>query len=169
MNIVPIMFASPAYDEMVNLRLESIYYPIGLEIDTEAFAQEYKNVHLAVYSDSHELIGGVVALVSEELDEFMIKRKICLFKQIFIKKEYQRMGLGAQLLSTLEKMLIDKGYRELRLHVHLEIIEYYSGMGYCVHAKPFMANGIKQQVMKKKLQQKSNKLEQLVAVGNERA
>ena len=161
------MFASPAYDELVNMRIETLYQPLNAEINIEDLALEYKDVHLAVYDDKLQMIGGIVAKVTEEQDEFMNKRKICLLRQVFVKTKFQRLGLGKKMLSCLEKMLIDKGYKEIRLYAHLDVIDFYTRLGYSKHGRPFKDYGIKQHIMKKKIQKKSLKLDKLEAVGSE--
>lgn len=167
MNFVSVMFASPVYDELVQIRLESLYLPLQATIDIEAFAEEYKDVHLAVYDSKNQLIGAVVAKVCEEEDEFMNKRKICLLKQVVVQKRFQRLGLGKEMLASLEQLLIDKGYKEIRLFAHIGAMDYYTNMGYAKHGKPFKGSGIKQHTMKKKIQKKSTRLHRLEAVGHE--
>ncbi|MGH1336029.1 MAG: GNAT family N-acetyltransferase [Aureispira sp.] len=165
MNIVSVMFASPIYDELVDLRLAYLYRPLEAKIDIEAFAQEYKDVHLAVSNEEGEVIGAVVAKVCEEEDELMNKRKICLLRQVVIKKEQQGMGNGREVLDSIEQLLIDKGYKEIRLHAHVGALDFYKKLGYSTHGKEFTGNGIPQHTLKKKIQKKSDKLEQLKPVG----
>ena len=167
MNFVSVMFASPVYDELVQIRLQSLYIPLEAEINIEAFAQEYKDVHLAVYDVKSQLIGAVVAKVCEEEDEFMNKRKICLLKQVVVKPKLQRLGLGKELMANLEQLLISKGYKEIRLYAHIGAMDYYGKMGFVKHGKPFSGAGIKQHTLKKKIQKKSDKLHRLEAVGYE--
>ena len=166
MNIISVMFASPAYDELVDIRINNLYKPLKAEINIEDFAEEYKDVHLVIY-DKNEMIGGVVAKVCEEEDEFMNKRKICLLRQVVIKKKFQGLGVGRDMLACLEQMLIDKGYKEVRLYAHVDAMDFYAKLGYAKHGKTFKGNGILQHTMKKKIQKKSNKLERLEAVGHE--
>lgn len=167
MYFVSVMFASPVYDQLVQIRLESLYHPLEAEIDIEAFEQEYKDVHLAVYDAKSQIIGAVVAKVCEEEDEFMNKRKICLLKQVVVKPKLQRLGLGKEMMSSLEQLLISKGYKEMRLYAHIGAMDYYANMGFVKHGKPFNGAGIKQHTMKKKIQKKSSKLYRLEAVGYE--
>lgn len=167
MNIISVMFASPAYDELVNIRLDNLYKPLKAEINIDDFAQEYKDVHLVIYDDVGEMVGGVVAKVCEEEDEFMNKRKICLLKQVVIQKKFQRLGLGQKMLEALEELLISKGYKEVRLYAHIGVIDFYTKLGYTKHGKIFTGNGIKQHTMKKKIQKKSDKLERLEAIASE--
>lgn len=165
MDIVSVMFATPSYDELVALRFAYLYEPLSMEIDIELLAEEYKDVHLAVSDEFGELIGAVVAKVSEEEDEFMNKRKICLLRQVVIKKEQQGIGKGSEVLGALEQLLIERGYKEIRLHAHVGAVDFYQKFGYTTHGKQFEANGILQHTMKKKIQKKSDKLEQLQAIG----
>jgi len=167
MNIISVMFASPAYDELVNMRIETLYKPLDATISIENFAIEYKDVHLAFYNDNAQMIGGIVAKVCEEEDEFMNKRKICLLKEVVVKEELQGVGYGAAILAELESLLISKGYKEVRLYTHLGAMEFYGKSGYLKHGKELDIHGIKQHVMKKKIQKKSEKLERLEALGNE--
>ncbi|MFK7799668.1 MAG: GNAT family N-acetyltransferase [Aureispira sp.] len=166
MNIVSVMFATPSYDELVALRLAHLYEPLDMEIDIEVLAEEYKDVHLAVSDERGEVIGAVVAKVSEEKDEFMNKRKICLLRQVVIKKAQQGIGKGSEVLEAIEQLLIERGYKEIRLHAYLGALDFYQKFGYTTHGKQFKANGILQHTMKKKIQKKSDKLEQLQAIGN---
>ena len=154
MNIVSVMFASPTYDELVALRLAYLYQPLKAAIDIEAFAQEYKDVHLAVSNEQGEIIGAVVAKVGEEEDEALNKRKICLLKQVVIKKEQQGRGNGREVLDSIEQLLISKGYKEIRLHAHVGALDFYQKFGYSTHGKEFIGNGIPQHTLKKKIQKK---------------
>jgi predicted GNAT family N-acyltransferase len=165
MNIVSVMFASPKYDELVALRLEYLYRPLGAEADIEAFAQEYKDVHLAVYNAQGAVIGAIVAKVGEEEDEELNKRKICTLRQVVIKKAEQGRGNGRSVLDALEQLLMDKGYKEIRLCAHVGALDFYSKFGYVKHGKEFVGDGILQHTMKKKIQKKSDNLEHLQAVG----
>ncbi|BDS11933.1 GNAT family N-acetyltransferase [Aureispira anguillae] len=165
MNIISVMFASPAYDELVAMRINTLYEPLNAEITIEDFAEEYKDVHLVVYNNQNLLIGGVVAKVCEEEDEFLNKRKICLLRQVVVKKDLQGLGVGRDMLASLEKMLIDKGYKEIRLYAHVGALDFYAKLGYVKHGKEFTGNGIKQHIMKKKIQKKSTKLDKLEAEG----
>ena len=165
MNIVSLMFASPAYDELVNLRLDALYKPLGAEVDLNAFAEEYKDVHLAVYDAQNRLIGGTIAMVSEEEDEMMNKRKICLLKQVVIRPDLQGLGMGRDVLATLEQLLIQKGYKEVRLYAHVGALDFYRKYGYDEHGKSFVEHGIEQHIMKKKIQKKSDKLDHFHAEG----
>jgi GNAT superfamily N-acetyltransferase len=167
MNIVSVMFASPAYDELVNMRIERLYKPLNATISIENFAIEYKDVHLAFYDDHAELIGGILAKACEEEDKFMNKRKICLLKEVVVKEELQGLGYGTAILAALENLLINKGYKEIRLYTHVGAIDFYAKSGYLKHGKELDIHGIKQHVMKKKIQKKSEKLERLEPVGSQ--
>lgn len=164
MYILPVMFSTPAYDEMVHLRIKNLYEPLGAEVNIEDFANEYKDLHLAVYNSRTELIGAVVAQVSEEEDDAFIKRKICLLAQVVVEKTVQGRGLGAEIMAELEKMMIDKGYKELRINAHVKVTDFYEKLGYAKHGKEFVLHGIQQHTMKKKLQNKSDKLEKLESI-----
>lgn len=165
MNIISVMFASPAYDELVALRIETLYKPLNAEISIEDFASEYKDVHLVVYDKENILIGGVVAKVCEEKDEFLNKRKICLLRQVVVRKDLQGLGVGRDMLASLEELLINKGYKEIRLYAHVGALDFYAKLGYNKHGKEFAGNGIKQHIMKKKIQKVSKQLDKLEAVG----
>lgn len=165
MNITSVMFATPEYDELVAMRIETLYEPLHAEITIEDFAQEYKDVHLMVQNEQNVLIGAVVAKVCEEEDEFLNKRKICLLRQVVVRKDLQGLGVGRDVLESLEQLLIDKGYKEIRLYAHVGALDFYTKFGYAKHGKEFTGNGIKQHIMKKKIQKKSEKLDKLEAEG----
>ncbi|CAA6829439.1 MAG: Unknown protein [uncultured Aureispira sp.] len=165
MNITSVMFATPEYDELVAMRIATLYEPLNAEITVEHFAKEYKDVHLRVQNDQSVLIAAVVAKVCEEEDEFMNKRKICLLRQVVVRKDLQGTGLGREVLESIEKLLISKGYKEIRLHAHVGVLDFYTKFGYVKHGKEFTDYGIQLHIMKKKIQKKSEKLEKLEAEG----
>ena len=159
MQIQSVMFASPAYDEMVQLRIENLYHPFQVEIDPSNFADEYKDVHLGVYCPEHGLIGALKVRVLEEEDEFLIRRKVALFKQIVIRKDLQRKGYGSKIFAELEDLLISKGYKEVRFQGHSGAVEFYEKLGFQKMGKVFKEEGIFQLIYRKKIQETSKQVE----------
>ena len=166
MQIQSVMFASPAYDEMVQLRINNLYIPLNADIDPENFASEYKDVHLGVYCSENGLIGALKARVLEENDEFLIRRKVALFKQIVIRKDLQRKGFGSKIFAELEDLLISKGYKEVRFQAHSGAVEFYEKLGFQKQGKVFKEEGIFQLIYRKKIQETSKKVELFEAVLN---
>ena len=146
MHFVTIMFASPAYDEMVRLRVENLYVPLGAEMDLETVAAEYNKTHWAVYDNNAKLMGTIVADDNATEDS-----KSILLKQVVLPSYRQKRGLGKQLMKDFENLLKDKGYTTIQVQAHKKAIPFYTKLDYQKEGKGFKEEGVSQQLLQKKL------------------
>lgn len=52
-----------------------------------------------------------------------------------VLKEYRKMGIGHQLISSVEKFVKSKGYNLLILHSQLRAVEFYQKCGYSTYGE----------------------------------
>ncbi len=56
MIVVPVDFATPDFDRLLNLRNEILRIPLGLEFKVEDIVQEFDQIHLAAFEED-QLLG----------------------------------------------------------------------------------------------------------------
>lgn len=159
MYLIPVEYATPAYDELVRIRIESLYKPFNAELTVEDFEQEYKDIHLGLYNESAQLYGGVVVITSEEEDEFHNRRKIALLRQVVVANGAQGQGFGAKLMELIEKHFKGAGFKEIRLYSHVDAMDFYSKFGYGKHGREFDEKNVRHHTMKKRLIKQKKQVE----------
>jgi len=144
MYVVQVPFASPPFDELLALRDQVLRQPLGLQFHLKDIAEEWDSIHLASYSDSGQLLGG---LVLKPLDEETIK-----MRQVAVLPMAQKKGVGSFLVREAEKLAYTLGFRQMHLHARQEAVSFYKKLGYNKQGKPFTEVGIRHYAMSKKLE-----------------
>lgn len=138
-------FASPAYDESIDLRDRVLRQPLNLCFFEEDLSLEYNQLHLALFDNATSELVGV--LVLKELEEGVLYQ----MRQVAIDPVCQGKGLGALLVGDSEKLLKQKGAKELILHARETAIPFYKRLGYKTEGKPYTEVNIPHRNMRKKL------------------
>ena len=133
--ILPIPFGSPEYDELVGLRIDVLRKPLGLEFSLDFLAKEYKDVHLAAYSDAMYLLGG---LILSETDD----PKTVQMRQVAVRETLQRQGIGRLLVAEAERHAQRKGYTKMTLHARVTAVPFYLQQQYTVCSDEYIEVGI---------------------------
>lgn len=155
MTLVPIAYATPAYDQLVKIRQNALYTPLEADLTIEDLELEYKDGHYALFNEYYQMMGGIVVIRKEEdcseEEEIENKNRIVVLRQVVIDKPYQKTGAGKVMMEQIEKVLRNEGYKEIRLYSHEGAIEFYTKLGYQKMERTFNEKGIKHYRMKKKL------------------
>lgn len=72
--------------------------------------------------------------------------KDCILDEIYIKPEYQHLGIGSEVMKFIENYLIQNGFKAIHLVVHLKNLaafNYYIKSGFHVHDASFMTKVLK--------------------------
>ena len=88
MNIIEIEFATPEYDETVNLRDSILRKPLNLSFSEEELAEEYTDIHLAAYDAAWVLRGCLVLTPKSE--------NVIKMRQVAVVSDVQGMASGGQ-------------------------------------------------------------------------
>ena len=116
-----IIHNSPEYAETVKLRHEILRAPIGLEFPNEELKAENAHFHLACYCDD-EL---AACLVLVPIDKREIK-----MRQVAVKKNFQRRGVGRALVEFSEQFARERGFKLMTLHARENAVVFYLKLGY---------------------------------------
>ncbi|MBJ7898621.1 MAG: GNAT family N-acetyltransferase [Cyanobacteria bacterium RI_101] len=138
-----IPFGSPAYGQALLLRQAILRAPLGLVLQPEELEREADCFHYGLWDEGQTLLGyGMAAPQTEEGVKI---------RQFLIHPDYQRRGLGAFLLQTMEERLQTQGYRQCSLHARLQSAGFYLKQGYIVTSAVFWEVTLPHVEMKKRL------------------
>lgn len=142
MGLKQIDHGSREYDQMVRLRQQILRQPLGLNFTKEELDNEKKDILIAAFDDDEML--GCCMLTTINNDTLRIR-------QMAVPNNLQGKGIGASLMSFMENIARDKGYRFLTMHARDTAIGFYEKFGYKVKGDQFLEVGIPHHVMEKAL------------------
>jgi predicted GNAT family N-acyltransferase len=138
-----ITFGTPEYDELVQLRTEILRKPLGLEFTPEFLANEWRDTHLAAYTDEYALVATL--LLSEK------DAKTVQMRQVAVATNAQRKGVGAAIVAFSEAVARKNGYEAMVLHARDTAVDFYLAQAYTKVGAPFVEVGIPHIAMEKRL------------------
>lgn len=125
MIIARIDFATPDYDEAVQLRTQILRTPLGLTFTTEQLAAEYLDIHFAAF-DEEGVLKGILLMLPQDA-------QIVKMRQVAIAAEMQGQGIGRALVAASEAWASINQYKTIELHARDIAIPFYEKLGYeCV-------------------------------------
>ena len=131
----------PEYPEERSLRSEVLIRPFGITPGAEVFPTEDQSYHL-VAIDEGRVVGCAIFIPEGKTG------RIC---QMAVVPFLQKKGLGAALMSRLEKRLRGEEFEDAYLHARHYAVGFYERMGYRIEGEPFEEVGMKHFVMRKAL------------------
>ena len=145
----PIDFATPEYDEVVGLRTRILREPLGLAFTTEFLEVEYADVHIACYENGSERLVGCLLIrnvVTADTEPATVQ-----VKQVAVRDDLQRRGIGRQLMAAAEAHAQHKGISRVIVHAREAAAAFYDALGYVEYAPRFEEVGIPHRAMQKRL------------------
>ncbi|MEO7174651.1 MAG: GNAT family N-acetyltransferase [Saprospiraceae bacterium] len=141
--ISEIMFASPEYDESVDLRTRVLRVPLKMSFEIKDLAVEYKEWHLGCYSEAGKLLG---CLILKPLTDKLVK-----MRQVAVEPEFQGMKIGQKLVQASEEFAKAQKCIKIELNARAPVIPFYQKLGYSLIGEPFYEVGIEHGKMIKEL------------------
>lgn len=141
--ISEIMFASPEYDESVDLRTRVLRVPLKMSFEIKDLAVEYKEWHLGCYSEAGQLLG---CLILKPLTDTLVK-----MRQVAVEPDYQGMKIGQKLVQASEAFAKAQNCSKIELNARAPVIPFYQKLGYSLIGEPFYEVGIEHGKMIKDL------------------
>lgn len=151
-SILEITHGTPVYHEMVALREEVLRKPLGLRFSQQDIAGEKGDIHLAAFLGG-ELVGTV--LLRPESD------KVCRLRQMAVRVDLRRQGVGRRLVERAERLLAARDYRAVTLHAREAAVPFYEALGYVAVGEPFTEVTIPHVAMQKVLAEHNNSTENM--------
>lgn len=141
--IVPVEFASPAYDEALRLRYKVLREPLGLEYTVEQLEEESEQFHFGFFSTIDHLTG---VLTMQAVNTDIVK-----MRQVAVDDSSQKHGIGSQLVEYAETWAKLAGFKKIELHARDIAMPFYERLNYKIIGEPFIEVGIKHYAMYKTL------------------
>lgn len=145
--IFPIEYATPEYDELIRLRYDVLRLPLGLEFSVEQLEQEYAYHHFGAYNAGYELLGAMM-LVPDSTH-----KSVARMKQVAVRADRERTGIGSQMVRYFEKFAKTNGYEMVELHARSTAAPFYQKLGYEIIGEPFEEVNIPHVSMRKSLKE----------------
>jgi predicted GNAT family N-acyltransferase len=134
MVILNIEFATPEYDETVQLRDKILRKPLGLAFTEEQLATEFADVHLAAYTNDWQLHGCLVLTPYGD--------KTLKMRQVAVSEAVQKTGVGRQLVETSEVFARKHGFETMALNARETAVPFYQKLNYTIVGEPFEEVGM---------------------------
>lgn len=142
MTIQIISTGTPAYEQMINLRMEVLLGPIGIPITYIDPEKERQDI-LIVAFENNQIIG---CCILTPIDGQSIQ-----LRQMAVKQNIQRSGIGAAIIAFAEANAKEKGFKTLFMHARDAVIPFYEKQGYQIEGEGFSEVNIPHHKMKKEL------------------
>jgi ribosomal protein S18 acetylase RimI-like enzyme len=128
--VMEIAHGSREYERECVLRNELLRAPLGLSLYDEDLTAESAYRHFGIFcSTSSECLASLVAIPEGD--------GLFKVKQMAVREDQQKQGLGTRLLSEAEARLAKLGARQIYLHARESAIGFYSKSGYEVVGQRF--------------------------------
>jgi predicted GNAT family N-acyltransferase len=130
------------YQKAIQLRYSILRAPLGLNFSQEDLDKEKDHIHIASFEDD-ELLG---CCMLTKIDPHTLQ-----LRQMAVKDNLQRKGIGASIVSFAESIAKDKGYRRIIMHARDTAIGFYEKFGYKVKGDEFTEVNLPHHVMEKNI------------------
>jgi GNAT superfamily N-acetyltransferase len=143
--IAEIAHGSRAYEETVRLREAVLRRPLGLSFTRQELDDEASSQHIAAFEGDEETpcVGCLVLMP--------VDRDVVRMRQVAVRPDRQREGLGAALVAFAERVARARGYGEITAHVREPVIPFYARLGYELSGSRFVEVTLPHFLMRKRL------------------
>ncbi len=142
--IIDIEFGSDKYDELVELRYKVLLEPLGLKFLDKHRTNEISYLHIGCLDNLEDKIVGGLMLIPLNNNEIRMM-------QVAVSPDYQKKGIGRELVAYAEKRAKDVGYSKIIMYAMLSVVDFYEKLNYTQESDLFEEGGITFVKMVKKL------------------
>lgn len=142
MGLKQIDHGSREYNQIIQLRFSVMREPLGLGFTKEELDKEKDNIHIGAFEDEELL--GCCMLTKVSNDTLQLR-------QMAVKNNLQRKGVGGSILSFAENLSRDRGYKTIMMHARDTAVGFYEKFGYKVKGDPFTEINLPHHIMEKSL------------------
>ena len=140
---IEIQFATPEYDELVQLRTKILRKPLGLEFTIDQLSNEYNDFHFGIYNQELKLLGG---MIFNNTGNNTLK-----MRQVAVDDVCQNKGIGKFMVKQSEEWAKERGFNKIELNARDSAIPFYQSLGYDAEGEIFIEVSIPHLKMVKNL------------------
>lgn len=145
MEVKTIEYLSDEYRASLELRNRILREPIGLKFTEQDLINEKDVFHIACFLPKQNKLVGACFL-TPHTDITMQLR------QMAVDSNYQKIGIGREIILFVEIFAEKKGYKYMYLHARKEAVAFYEKLGYEKESGEFMEVGIPHYEMLKNIE-----------------
>lgn len=127
-----IEFKSVEWIQSVALRYEILRKPLNLKFNSEELFKEFQEIVFGVF------IGELLVSTAN----CVLLGNCVKIRQVATLTEYQNLGIGTYLISSIEKELQNLGIYRIEMNARKASLDFYLKMGYCKNGNEFIEVGI---------------------------
>ena len=142
MGLKQIDHGSSDYQKAIQLRYSILRAPLGLNFSQEDLDNEKEHIHIASFEDD-DLLG---CCMLTKIDQHTLQ-----LRQMAVKANLQRKGIGESIVSFAENIGRDKGYKRIIMHARDTAIGFYEKFGYKLKGDEFTEVNLPHHVMEKNI------------------
>jgi N-acetylglutamate synthase-like GNAT family acetyltransferase len=142
MTIQMISTNSPAYEQMIDLRMEVLLNPIGIPRTYINPEKESQDILIAAL-ENNQLLGCCILTHCTE--------NSIQLRQMAVKQNIQRNGIGALIVAFAENKAKELGYKTIFMNARDAVLSFYEKQGYKIDGEGFIEVNIPHHKMKKEL------------------
>ncbi len=140
--VCAIAHLSVEYEKELAIRQAELREPLGLNLYTEDLTHEAFCYHIGVFLKD-ELVGTLyLQPISEDCRQI---------RQVAVKKAFQGMGAGAQMMHFAERIAHEHGTKKIIIHSRKTVEGFYASLGYQTLGDELIEVGIPHVHMEKEL------------------
>ena len=121
MQFTEIQWQSDLYRQEIELRLELLRIPLGLTFSDEQLSSEAADLHFGMLDEGRLIACAVIVPLSDT---------VAKLRQMAVATEYQKKGIGASLIRSIESALLDRQFETIELHARDSATGFYEKLGY---------------------------------------
>lgn len=140
MGLKQIDHGTKEYQQLLDLRYAILREPLGLGYKEEELQKEKNYIHIAAFEED-ELLGGCMLID--------VGNNTLQLRQMAVKDNLQRKGIGASIICFAENLSKDKGYKKIMMHARDSAIGFYEKFGYVSKGEPFIKVNVPHHIMEK--------------------
>lgn len=124
--------------QVFNPPLIEAYYQLRFEVLRKPWHQTFDSTMDSTESISHHFIGLLNNQVVATGRLEPIKEKVFQVRSMAVHPQYQRQGIGEQMLEYLEKFSLAKGMLKIELDARENALNFYKKCGYATTEKSYL-------------------------------
>jgi N-acetylglutamate synthase-like GNAT family acetyltransferase len=127
-----ITHGSDEYKEVLTLRDEVLWKPLGITFPPEALAKEKDHIQIAGFREGEVIAASVLVPENDK----------CKMQRVVVKTNLQASGIGSQMLEFCESYSKAQGYKSIYCHARDKAVAFYLKNNYTPEGDYFDEDGI---------------------------
>lgn len=154
--VIQYEWGTPMYDQSIYLRNQILRKPLNMTFKIEELVKETNAYHFGIVDNNQNLLACMFLLPENKTSMRL--------KQMGVKQELQKIGLGKLLMVEAENFSKGLGFKNIILHAREEAVGFYEKLDYQIIGDKFSEINIPHYKMKKKIKKNTKNILKYFAI-----